>query len=118
MNSIVAVEYTSNAGNSFVTGLNEEVFDQGSGDPFERLVGGSPALPSEPLDPLPRQMKPRRVVAVNPAGVAREIICLEADAPLYTIGATITLEDSDGASTTYTVVKLKAEEYRRRTKQT
>lgn len=117
-NRIVAAQYTSNAGNQFVVGLNEEVFDQETAVPGERKVGGSPALTSEALDPLPRQMRPRRVVAVNPAGIVREVICLTQTAPLYAVGQTINLEDSDGAQTVFTVQKLKAEEYRRRQQQT
>ena len=116
-NRIVAVEYTSDAGNNFVTGLNEEVFDQVDGG-GARIVGGSPALPNEPLDPLPLQMLPRRVKAVNPAGKIRYIICLENTAPLFSVGATITLEDSDGAATVYTVQRRKEEEFRRRSQQT
>lgn len=116
-NRIVAVQYTSGAGNQFVTGLNEEVWDQETAVPGEHKVGGSVALPSEALDPLPHQMKPRRVVATNPAGVDREVICLTSNAPLYAIGQTINLEDSDGVQTVFTVTKLKAEEYRRRKQQ-
>ena len=116
-NRIVAVQYTSDAGNEFVTGLNEEVWDQETATPGEHLVGGSVALPSEPLDPLPRQMNPRRVVATNPAGNTREVICLTPAAPLYAVGSQITLEDSDGAATTYTVVQLRSESYRRRKQQ-
>jgi hypothetical protein len=116
-NTIVAVEYTSNAGNHYVTGVNDEVYSQDGATPGLSLLGGSAATPAEGLDPLPRQMKPRRVVATNPAGKDREIICLTADAELYAIGAEISLEDSDGAATTYTVTKLKAEEFRRRKKQ-
>lgn len=116
-NRIVAVEYTSNAGNQYVTGINEEVWDQETATPGENKIGGSTALPNEALDPLPRQMKPRRVLAVNAAGKKREIICLTAAAPLYAVGATITLEDSDGAATVYTVTQLRNEEFRRRTQQ-
>lgn len=116
-NAIVAVEYTSNAGNHYVTGLNNEVFSQETATPGEHKVGGSAATAAEALDPLPLQMKPRRVVATNPAGKTREVICLTPTAPLYETGATISLEDSDGAATTYTVTKLKQEEFRRRNKQ-
>jgi hypothetical protein len=116
-NRIVAVQYTSGAGNAFVTGMNEEVWDQETATPGEHLVGGSVALPTEALDPLPRQLKPRRAVLRNAAGVTREIICLTSNAPLLTIGTTIDLEDSDGASTEFTTVATKAESYRRRTQQ-
>lgn len=117
-NRIVAVEYTSDAGNTFVTGLNEEVFDALNGAGPATMVGGAAAPANAAYDPLPHQMKPRRVVAYNPAGRSREIICLEPTAPLYAVGASITLEDSDGAATVYTVQKVKPEEYRRRRQQT
>lgn len=117
-NRIVATQYTSNAGNQFVVGMNEEVFDQETATPGERKVGGSPALTSEALDPLPRQLKPRRVKAVNPAGLVRYVTCLTQTAPLYAVGQTINLEDSDGAQTTFTVQALLAESYRRRQQQT
>lgn len=117
-NRIIAAQYTSDAGNEYVVGVNEEVFDQPNAGATGSILGGSTALPSEPLDPLPRQMKPRRVVAFNPAGKRREIICLTPTAELYAVGATVTLEDSDGASTVYTVSALKAEQSRRRRQQT
>jgi len=109
-NRIVAVQYTSNAGNQFRTGLNEQIWDQGKS-------GGSTALETELLDPLPKQMKPRRAVMRSNGRRPREIVCLTADAPLYVLGATLTIEDSDGVAAEYVTTQRKDESYRKRVQQ-
>lgn len=116
-NRIIAVQYTSDAGNQFVVGMNEEVWDQETATPDEHKVGGSLALTSEALDPLPLQMRPRQVKAVNPAGKVRYVTCLTSTAPLFAVGQTITLEDSDGASSVYTVQAKIEQRFRRRQQQ-
>ena len=114
-NQIIRAEYLSDSGVSFTVGVNSELTTQTIGDPAESKIGytdsGTVSMP-----PLPRQMKPRAVVAYNPAGKSRTIICLSPDAPLYAVGQTIDVEDSDGASTTYTVDRLRPETARKRRK--
>lgn len=114
-NQIIRAEYLSDSGVSFTVGVNSELTTQTVGDPAESLIGytdsGTVAMP-----PLPRQMKPRAAVAYNPAGKSRTIICLQPDAPLYAVGAQISVEDSDGVATTYTVDRLRPESARKRRK--
>lgn len=114
MNQIIRALYVSDNGTNLVTGINSEVAAllDGSDD---SLIGYA-AAPVGTL-PVPRQMLPRRVVLFNPAGKRRELICLTTTAPLW-VGSstTIALEDSDGASTTYTVDSRKGEQVRKRRK--
>src|SRR5688500_9225417 len=112
-NQIIRAEYLSDNGVAFTTGSNNEMTPQTAGDPAESVIGYTDSG-TVAMHPLPRQLKPRRAVCVNPAGKRREIICLQPDAPLYAVGATISLEDSDGVATTYTVSQLKAESARKR----
>lgn len=115
-NQIIRAKYVADNGDEFVTGVNSEVTTKtGTTDPAESLIGYAAAEVG--LNPLPRQMKPRRVVLFNPAGKRRELICLTATAPLY-LGTqlVIPLEDSDGAETNYTRDGIKPETARKRRK--
>ena len=114
-NQIIRAEYTSDNGTSLTVGINSELLTQlGAGDLVK--LGYSDAGTVGML-PLPRQMKPRRVVLYNPAGKRREIICFTAAAPLFTgVETTLDIEDSDGASTTYTRDSARAEQVRKRRK--
>lgn len=116
MNQIIARRYTSDKGEFFTIGMNSEVAIQDAiggsvGDP---AVGGAAADAGD--YPLPRQMKPRRVKLVNPAGKVRYLPLLEANAPLATPGTQVNLEDSDGVSTVFTSRKVLGEQYRERNK--
>lgn len=115
-NQIIRAKYVSDNGTELVVGIDSEVAAQtGTTDPAVSLIGYAAA--GAGLLPLPRQMKPRRVVAYNPAGKRREVICLTDTAPLWTGDQTvIPLEDSDGASTNYTVDQKKPESFRARRK--
>lgn len=109
-NRIIRVGYESDKGVTFAFGLNEEVFDQGA-------VGGVALTANSNHYPFPQQMKPRRAVCYNTAGSHRYVPLLSAAAPLATPGASITLEDSDGAASTYTCDRVLGEEYRSRRQQ-
>jgi hypothetical protein len=102
-NTIIAVRYTSDrAGQEFITGMNSEITTQlgTSTDPKVGVLGdvsdtGLPALPSS--------VKPRRVGLKNAAGKWRYVVCLTPDSELYTgVETTLSIEDSDGAASTYT----------------
>lgn len=115
MNQIIRRRYLSDTGVYFTVGVNSELTVQTSGDPAVAKIGDAGAgTVADP--PFPRQGMPRRVVAFNPAGRRREIVCLTPTASLYAVGQTIDVEDSDGASTTYTVDALKPESFRKRRK--
>jgi len=114
-NQIIRCEYLSDNGTSLTVGVNSELTTQTVGDPAVSKIGYTDSGTVGML-PLPAQMQPRHVVAYNPAGKARRIICLTPTAPLYAVGQTIDIEDSDGASTTYTVDRLVAEKARKRRK--
>lgn len=115
-NQIIRAKYTADNGDEFVVGIDSEVAAQtGTTDPAASLVGYAAAPIG--LNPLPRQMKPRRVVLFNPAGKRRELIVLSPTAPLWDkTQLVIPLEDSDGASTNYTVDAYKGEQVRKRRK--
>jgi hypothetical protein len=115
MNQIIRRRYVSDNGTNFTIGVNSELTTQTAGDPAVAKIGDAGAgLTSDP--PFPVQGQPRSVVAYNPAGRSRTIVCLTADASLYAVGQTIDVEDSDGASTTYTVDRLLPERLRKRRK--
>lgn len=115
MNQIIRRRYLSDTGVYFTVGLNSELTDQTSGDPAVAKIGDAGAgTVADP--PFPLQGTPRHVVAYNPAGRARRIICLTPTASLYAVGQTINVEDSDGTSTTFTVDRLVNESFRKRRK--
>lgn len=115
-NQIIRAKYVADNGDEFVVGIDSEVAaDTGTTDPAASLVGYAAAPIG--LNPLPRQMKPRRGVFFNAAGKRREVIILSPTAPLWTGDqAVLTLEDSDGASSEYTLDAKKGEQVRKRRK--
>lgn len=115
-NQIIRALYVSDNGTNFSVGVDSEVAAQtGTTDPAASLIGYAPAPTGTP--PLPRQMKPRRVVMFNAAGKRREVICLSPTAPLWTGSQlVIPLEDSDGASSNYTRDQRRDERFRARRK--
>lgn len=114
-NDIVPWVYTSDFGDQYITGINSEVSAQETGDPLEPIIGGNAPSGAELLlPPLPSSVKPRRAYMKNPAGNGRYVTVMAPDAPLA--GATpptVSLEDSDGAATTYSRRKLIAEDFGR-----
>jgi hypothetical protein len=113
-NQIIRALYVSNNGTNFAVGVNAEVASLIDGAAASLI--GYAAAPAGLL-PLPRQMKPRRAVVFNAAGRRREVILLSSSAPLATgTSTTIALEDSDGASSVYTVDEVKNESARKRRK--
>ena len=116
-NQILARRYTANNGNFFTVGVDSEVALQDDGEePPVLLIGGAAAVAGDL--PLPSQMSPRRAICFNAAGKRREVIALTPGALIMTVGTEITLEDSDGASSVYTVDQTRSESYRRRRKVT
>lgn len=115
-NEIIAVLYTSSSGNTYVTGINREVWTQldGASNP---IVGGT-AYTGVPLsDAMPQNMRPRRVQVRNPAGKIRYVTVMTEAAALWsTSPPTVSLEDSDGVATVFTVRKKLGEEQRVRGK--
>lgn len=105
-NTIIAVSYQSSTGQEFQVGVNAEVAAQMAGtDPDAPKIGTGGGSATAGLPPLPSSVKPRRVYMKNPAGKGRYVIVTNTAAYLWTTnGATLNLEDSDGASTVYTKV--------------
>ena len=113
-NQIVGWQYTADNGRDYVTGLNSEVGAQNNGaSPAVALVGNRQATSADPWPPLPSSVRPRRAYLKNATGKGRTVTLMTPDAPLATIGATISLEDSDGVASTYTVRKIHAENFGR-----
>lgn len=116
-NQIIRCEYVSDNGTSYTVGVDSEVAAHLGGAGGAVSTIGYTDAGTVAMDPLPRQMKPRRAVVFNPAGKRREVICLSASADLFTgLQTTITLEDSDGAATVYTRDSVRAEVARKRRK--
>jgi hypothetical protein len=113
-NQIVGWVYTADDGRDYITGINSEVGAQLNGaTPAVALIGGRAATSADPYPPLPSSVKPRRVYLKNAAKKGRTVTVMTPTADLATIGAAIDLEDSDGASTTFTVRKLHSETFGR-----
>ena len=102
-NVIIPVRYVSDyAGQEFITGLNSEITTQvgASGDPKVGVLG---ATTGTGLPALPSSVKPRRVALKSAAGRWRYVVALRPDSELFTgVETTLSIEDSDGAATTYT----------------
>lgn len=117
-NQILAVVYTDDHGNSYVTGMDSEIFGQetapGSGTP---KVGGRLFNPAtdEHLDAFPSNRRPRRVIFRYPGSrKLRYITALSSDGALWVNpGGTLTIEDSDGAPQVCAKVGIKAESFGR-----
>lgn len=111
-NEIIAVTYTSDRGVDFVTGMNREVFTQQNAAATAPLVGGSAAAANSTDPPLPSSVIPRRALVANASGKLRTVVLLTKTASLG-VGAdqAITLEDSDGVSSSYTYQKTLAENF-------
>lgn len=113
-NTIVPWVYTADNGRDYVIGVNSEITTQlHGGDPDGPKIGGATAVGATTDGPLPSSVKPRRVYLKNPAGNGRYLTVMEPDAWLLTTGRTINIEDSDGASTTYTVRRVHGENFGR-----
>lgn len=112
-NTIQAVIYTSDTGKQYVTGMDSEVFAQ-VGASTNPKVGGADYTGTPALDSLPRG-RPRKVYLQSPGKRPRYLVCLSPDSDLFTgVETTITLEDSDGSSATWTRKGLLNEKIRRR----
>lgn len=102
-NNMKAYVYTSDRGVDYKIKLNSEVAEQLDGDD-DSLIGAVSAATLN-LDPMPRNMRPRGVRLAGSGGKHRTIIVCTPDAPIFGLTPpTIAIEDSDGASTTYSVV--------------
>jgi hypothetical protein len=114
-NDIVPWVYTDNKGRGYITGINSEVAAQETGDPLEPIIGGNAPSGAElEYPPLPSSVKPRRAYMKNPAGKGRTVTIMSKTAPLTDDDPpTLSLEDSDGAATVYTVRKLLPEDFGR-----
>jgi hypothetical protein len=113
-NTIVGWIYTADDGRNYITGINSEVGAQLNGaTPAVALIGGRAATSADPYPPLPSSVKPRRAYLKNAAKKGRTVTVMSPTADLLTIGASLTLEDSDGASSTFNVRRVHAEEFGR-----
>ena len=112
-NVILPWVYVDDVGTSYITGIETEVAAQLDGAGPDLMIGSRLATSADPFQPLPSSVKPRRVYAKNPAGVGRTVTCMSPTAALYVKGATINIEDSDGASTVFTVRELLPERFGR-----
>lgn len=114
-NTIGAWVYTDRLGRNYITGINTEVSAQDDGgSPAVPLIGGRAATSADNFPPLPSSVKPRRVRLKNAAKKSRTVTVMTADAPLASsTPPTLSLEDSDGSATTYTVRKLIEEDFGR-----
>lgn len=110
-----AVVYTTDTGEQFQTAIDAAVFAQTTGDPAVPIVGGEDYDGSPELDPLPRQIVPRKAYVVNGTN-RRAVVCLTADAPLYATGGvtSVNLQVLGASAVTYTKVRSKREEDKRR----
>lgn len=102
-NTIIAVRYVSDvAGIEFITGMNSELTTQ-LGASTNPKVGTLGATTGTGKPAMPRGFRPRGVALKNPAGKWRYVTCLRSDSELFTgVETTLSIEDSDGAATTYT----------------
>lgn len=113
-NTIGPWKYRGDDGRDYVTGINTEVSAQMAGtDPDVPKIGGRAATSADAFPPLPSSVRPRRVFLKNPAGKGRYITMMDPDSWIGTVGRTLAIEDSDGASTTYTVRRLHGEKFGR-----
>jgi hypothetical protein len=118
-NVILTYVYVSDTGNRYRIGVNSEVALQLSGATSK--IGATLWDGAEALDGMPGNMRPRQVQVINPAGKVRYVPCLVVDCPLYNpshadASNTVSLEDSDGASTVYTKQGTLSEHQRKRRK--
>lgn len=111
-NDIVPWVYVGDDARSYVTGINSEITTQlnGGSDP---KIGSRAAVVADAFPPLPSSVKPRRAYLKNAAGKGRTVTVMEPTADLALIGTTLSIEDSDGSASTYTVRRVHAENFGR-----
>ncbi len=104
--------YTDDEGNSYVRRVAAYLTTQldGSGNP---VIGGRAYTGTPVLPPFPRSIKPRHVTAMAAGYRPRQVVCMTADAPLYT-GAVTTVQLHDGNGTSYAATRNSAEGEKRR----
>lgn len=95
--------YVDHLGTEYQVGVDAASYAQADGGGDSKLGGPIPATGFAGLQPLPASVKPRRIMMRNPAGKTRYVIVLTPTAELATNPlATMSLEDSNNAATTYT----------------
>lgn len=109
---VQAVVYTDDSGNSYVIGQSADVFSQGK-------TGGADYTGTPALEAIPQGLRPRGVYVVNGART-KFVVCLTADADLYTGAATSIdlLELGSATALTWTRYKPRGERLARSRKST
>lgn len=104
--------YTDDNGKDYLIKVKKEIADQKTGGALNQpLIGGRAAVAADALESVPNGIRPRVAYVSNAAGVARAVICMEADAPLFKgvlragdnggTATTIQLRDTLGVQTDY-----------------
>jgi hypothetical protein len=108
LRDLQAVVYTDDEGHQWATAIDAAVFAQRNEDDVP-IVGGADYTGSPALEPLPRGLLPRAVY-VQRGGNRRKVVCLTADADLYTAAATsVSLQVLGTAAESYTRLRAKRE---------
>jgi len=106
-----AVVYTDDYGRDYATKIDAAVFAQ-AGASTNPKVGGADYDGTPRLPPLPAQIKPRHVVCSAAGRPKRRVVCLTADADLFTGAETsINLPDLGGAAVAFTAYLPVVEKY-------
>lgn len=109
-----AVIYTDDEEVDWLTAIDASVFAQTVGDPAVPKVGGADYAATPELPNRDRRIVPRHVRVANGTDI-RTVVCLTADAPLFTSATTtIDLPVLGAAPVTYTVFKKVREVDKRR----
>jgi hypothetical protein len=112
---MTSVVYTDDKGNDYLTKVDKSVFLQTTGDPAVPVIGGRDMVAADGnLPNIPAGLR-RRTAIVSYLGNLRRVVCLTADAPLYTTpGTNVTLPVLGGAAVAYAREDTKAESWKRR----
>lgn len=109
-----AVVYTDDKAVDWLTAIDASVFAQTVGDPAVPKVGGADYTATPRLSRRDRAIVPRHVRVANGTDI-RTVVCLTADAPLFTGGTTtIDLPVLGTTPATYTVFQAVSEHDKRR----
>ena len=90
-------EYTDDDGHVWNRKVSTHLSSQTAGSPAAAIIGGVES--AEITERFPRSMKPRVALCQDAAGYSYRIICMAADALLFTTrGTTVTIFTRDGGS--------------------
>ena len=99
--------YTADDGRTFVRRADKFITSQGTGDPVVPYVGGASAATLAPYEPIPRNLKPRRLYCSGSGGYKASVVIYDLAVYTAALATPITLNVRDAGGTSHSVTSYK-----------